>query len=184
VNRCFLQDHIYLHLNHLPPELLAERLPGISETAAIFAGVDVTKVRFCGLPRRLACGLCAVVTGGVSRVCMQAGALACLLCLLLATACQRDSSYLCRSGRDRGAVFVARKLLLGFFAVCDWPLLCVSETACISSQEWTWPRRCHCKRFASWLVLDLFAVLVVGRCVSARQQPSLQGVEVTKVRSN
>jgi succinate dehydrogenase/fumarate reductase flavoprotein subunit len=38
------QDHIYLHLNHLPPELLAERLPGISETAAIFAGVDVTKV--------------------------------------------------------------------------------------------------------------------------------------------
>ena len=38
------KDHIYLHLNHLPPELLAERLPGISETAAIFAGVDVTKV--------------------------------------------------------------------------------------------------------------------------------------------
>merc|ERR1719478_577935 len=36
-------DHIYLHLNHLLPELLAERLPGISETAAIFAGVDVTK---------------------------------------------------------------------------------------------------------------------------------------------
>lgn len=32
------KDHIYLHLNHLPPELLAERLPGISETAAIFAG--------------------------------------------------------------------------------------------------------------------------------------------------
>jgi succinate dehydrogenase/fumarate reductase flavoprotein subunit len=37
------KDHLYLHLNHLPPELLAERLPGISETAAIFAGVDVTK---------------------------------------------------------------------------------------------------------------------------------------------
>eukprot|EP00238_Polyblepharides_amylifera_P011771 CAMPEP_0196585770 /NCGR_PEP_ID=MMETSP1081-20130531/51924_1 /TAXON_ID=36882 /ORGANISM="Pyramimonas amylifera, Strain CCMP720" /LENGTH=535 /DNA_ID=CAMNT_0041907429 /DNA_START=408 /DNA_END=2015 /DNA_ORIENTATION=+ len=37
------KDHIYLHLNHLPPEVLAERLPGISETAAIFAGVDVTK---------------------------------------------------------------------------------------------------------------------------------------------
>lgn len=36
-------DHIFLHLNHLPPELLAERLPGISETAAIFAGVDVTR---------------------------------------------------------------------------------------------------------------------------------------------
>ena len=37
------KDHIFLHLNHLPPEVLAERLPGISETAAIFAGVDVTK---------------------------------------------------------------------------------------------------------------------------------------------
>ena len=46
------KDHIYLHLNHLPPELLAERLPGISETAAIFAGVDVTKVLLsrCLLP--------------------------------------------------------------------------------------------------------------------------------------
>lgn len=39
------KDHVYLHLNHLPPEILAERLPGISETAAIFAGVDVTKVQ-------------------------------------------------------------------------------------------------------------------------------------------
>merc|ERR1719262_818909 len=37
------KDHIYLHLDHLPPELLAERLPGISETASIFAGVDVTR---------------------------------------------------------------------------------------------------------------------------------------------
>jgi len=36
------KDHIYLHLDHLPADLLAERLPGISETAAIFAGVDVT----------------------------------------------------------------------------------------------------------------------------------------------
>lgn len=36
-------DHIYLHLNHLPPETLHERLPGISESARIFAGVDVTK---------------------------------------------------------------------------------------------------------------------------------------------
>jgi succinate dehydrogenase (ubiquinone) flavoprotein subunit len=49
------KDHIYLHLNHLPPELLAERLPGISETAAIFAGVDVTKVR----PTRRAVALIA-----------------------------------------------------------------------------------------------------------------------------
>ena len=36
-------DHIHLHLNHLPPETLAERLPGISESARIFAGVDLTK---------------------------------------------------------------------------------------------------------------------------------------------
>lgn len=38
-----LKDHIYLQLHHLPPETLKERLPGISETAHIFAGVDVTK---------------------------------------------------------------------------------------------------------------------------------------------
>jgi succinate dehydrogenase (ubiquinone) flavoprotein subunit len=44
------KDHIYLHLNHLPPEVLAERLPGISETAAIFAGVDVTKEPIPVLP--------------------------------------------------------------------------------------------------------------------------------------
>ena len=37
------KDHMHLHLSHLPPEALAERLPGISESAKIFAGVDVTK---------------------------------------------------------------------------------------------------------------------------------------------
>lgn len=37
------KDHIYLQLSHLSPETLAARLPGISETAQIFAGVDVTK---------------------------------------------------------------------------------------------------------------------------------------------
>ena len=36
-------DHIHLNLSHLPPDALAERLPGISESAKIFAGVDVTK---------------------------------------------------------------------------------------------------------------------------------------------
>jgi len=37
------KDYIHLHLEHIAPEVLAERLPGISETAKIFAGVDVTK---------------------------------------------------------------------------------------------------------------------------------------------
>mmetsp|Transcript_24577 Transcript_24577/g.61652 ORF Transcript_24577/g.61652 Transcript_24577/m.61652 type:complete len:647 (-) Transcript_24577:43-1983(-) len=37
------KDHALLQLSHLGPEILAERLPGISETAKIFAGVDVTK---------------------------------------------------------------------------------------------------------------------------------------------
>lgn len=44
------KDHCYLHLDHLPSDLLAERLPGISETAAIFAGVDVTKEPIPVLP--------------------------------------------------------------------------------------------------------------------------------------
>jgi succinate dehydrogenase / fumarate reductase flavoprotein subunit len=43
-------DHIFLHLDHLDPELLAERLPGISESAKIFAGVDVTKAPIPVLP--------------------------------------------------------------------------------------------------------------------------------------
>ncbi|WVR00293.1 succinate dehydrogenase [ubiquinone] flavoprotein subunit, mitochondrial [Kwoniella sp. CBS 9459] len=43
-------DHIYLQLSHLPSEILHERLPGISETAAIFAGVDVTKEPIPVLP--------------------------------------------------------------------------------------------------------------------------------------
>jgi succinate dehydrogenase / fumarate reductase flavoprotein subunit len=37
------KDHIMLHLEHLDPKTLHERLPGISETAKIFAGVDVTR---------------------------------------------------------------------------------------------------------------------------------------------
>ncbi|WP_126974890.1 succinate dehydrogenase flavoprotein subunit [Frigidibacter oleivorans] len=44
------KDHIFLHLNHLPPETLHERLPGISESAKIFAGVDVTKQPIPVLP--------------------------------------------------------------------------------------------------------------------------------------
>ena len=43
-------DHIHLHLNHLPPETLAERLPGISESARIFAGVDLTREPIPVLP--------------------------------------------------------------------------------------------------------------------------------------
>jgi len=37
------KDHMFLHLDHLDPAILAERLPGISESAKVFAGVDVTK---------------------------------------------------------------------------------------------------------------------------------------------
>jgi succinate dehydrogenase / fumarate reductase flavoprotein subunit len=38
-----LKDHAYLHLEHLDPAILHERLPGISESSMIFAGVDVTR---------------------------------------------------------------------------------------------------------------------------------------------
>ena len=43
-------DHIHLNLSHLPPEALQLRLPGISESARIFAGVDVTKEPIPVLP--------------------------------------------------------------------------------------------------------------------------------------
>jgi succinate dehydrogenase / fumarate reductase flavoprotein subunit len=44
------KDHIYLHIDHLDPEVIAERLPGISESALIFAGVDVTREPIPVLP--------------------------------------------------------------------------------------------------------------------------------------
>src|SRR6187401_3245094 len=44
------QDHIFLHLEHLGAEVIHERLPGIAETAKIFAGVDVTKQPIPVLP--------------------------------------------------------------------------------------------------------------------------------------
>ena len=44
------KDHIFLHLDHLDPKVLHQRLPGISETAKIFAGVDVTKAPIPVLP--------------------------------------------------------------------------------------------------------------------------------------
>lgn len=44
------KDHILLNLSHLPAEVLHQRLPGISETAMIFAGVDVTKEPIPVLP--------------------------------------------------------------------------------------------------------------------------------------
>jgi succinate dehydrogenase / fumarate reductase flavoprotein subunit len=44
------KDHIHLHLEHLGPEVIQERLPGIAETARIFAGVDVTREPIPVLP--------------------------------------------------------------------------------------------------------------------------------------
>ena len=44
------RDHVHLHLEHLGPDVIQERLPGIAETARIFAGVDVTKQPIPVLP--------------------------------------------------------------------------------------------------------------------------------------
>jgi len=44
------KDHIHLHLEHLDPSIIHQRLPGIAETAKIFAGVDVTKEPIPVLP--------------------------------------------------------------------------------------------------------------------------------------
>jgi len=44
------QDHIHLHLEHLGPEVIEERVPGIAESARIFAGVDVTREPIPVLP--------------------------------------------------------------------------------------------------------------------------------------
>ena len=44
------KDHIYLQLSHLPKALIHERLPGIAETASVFAGIDITKEPIPVLP--------------------------------------------------------------------------------------------------------------------------------------
>ncbi|HEV2746169.1 MAG TPA: succinate dehydrogenase flavoprotein subunit [Allosphingosinicella sp.] len=44
------KDHIYLHLDHIDPKILAERLPGITETGKVFAGVDLTRQPLPVLP--------------------------------------------------------------------------------------------------------------------------------------
>jgi succinate dehydrogenase / fumarate reductase flavoprotein subunit len=49
---CPEKDHMLLHIEHLPAEIIRERLPGISETARIFAGVDTTKEPIPVLPNR------------------------------------------------------------------------------------------------------------------------------------
>jgi succinate dehydrogenase/fumarate reductase flavoprotein subunit len=43
-------DHIHLQLSHLPSDVIMERLPGIAETAAIFAGIDITREPIPVLP--------------------------------------------------------------------------------------------------------------------------------------
>ncbi|MGI8943221.1 MAG: FAD-binding protein, partial [Qipengyuania sp.] len=44
------KDHIYLHLDHIDPKVLAERLPGITESGKIFAGVDLTRAALPVVP--------------------------------------------------------------------------------------------------------------------------------------
>jgi succinate dehydrogenase / fumarate reductase, flavoprotein subunit len=44
------KDHLYLHLDHLDPKILAERLPGITESAKVFAGVDLRRAPIPVLP--------------------------------------------------------------------------------------------------------------------------------------
>jgi succinate dehydrogenase / fumarate reductase flavoprotein subunit len=71
------KDHIHLHLEHLGPEVIAKRLPGIAETAMIFANVDVTRApipvqptvhyNMGGIPANLH-GEALTRSGGVERV--------------------------------------------------------------------------------------------------------------------
>ncbi len=72
------KDHIHLHLEHLDAKLLHERLPGISETAKTFAGVDVTKepipvlptvhYNMGGIPTNMRCEVVTIKNGSTSVV--------------------------------------------------------------------------------------------------------------------
>ena len=72
------KDHVYLQLHHLPPEVLHERLPGISETAAIFAGVDVTKEPIPVLPT-VHYNMGGIPTNYKGQVCVWDLGFACML---------------------------------------------------------------------------------------------------------
>ncbi len=71
-------DHIFLHLDHLAPDVLHARLPGISETAKVFAGVDVTKApipviptvhyNMGGIPTNLHCEVVTLKNGNPEAV--------------------------------------------------------------------------------------------------------------------
>ena len=63
------KDHIFLHLDHLEPAMLHERLPGISESARVFSGVDVTRQPIPVLPTAHYCmgGIPANYHGEVIR---------------------------------------------------------------------------------------------------------------------
>ena len=84
-------DHINLHLEHIDPDVLALRLPGISETAKVFAGVDVTRepipimptvhYNMGGIPTNYHGEVLAPSSGDPNRVCpglMAIGEAACV----------------------------------------------------------------------------------------------------------
>ena len=84
-------DHINLHLEHIDPDVLALRLPGISETAKVFAGVDVTRepipimptvhYNMGGIPTNYHGEVLAPSSGDTNRVCpglMAIGEAACV----------------------------------------------------------------------------------------------------------
>ena len=72
------KDHIFLHLDHLDPHIIEERLPGIAETAKIFSGVDVTKepipvlptvhYNMGGIPTNIHCEVVTVNNGNPDHV--------------------------------------------------------------------------------------------------------------------
>lgn len=64
------KDHIYLQLSHLPADVIHDRLPGISETASIFAGIDITRQFISVLPTVRYCmgGIPANVSGQVLSI--------------------------------------------------------------------------------------------------------------------
>lgn len=84
------KDHAYLHIEHLDPELIEKRLPGISETARVFADVDVTKepmpvVPTChynmgGIPTNYHCNVVTMQGGKVTEIpgLMAVGEAACV----------------------------------------------------------------------------------------------------------
>ena len=191
-----LKDHIDLHLEHLGPEVIKERLPGIAETARIFANVDVNKEPIPVLPTvhynmgGIPCNIHGEVTyrrDGVDTLVpglMTAGEAACVSVhganrlgsnsLLDLVVFGREARPLLRRGREARGLCIARSNPTVRMPRSRGWTLCVMRRARGEPPISVWTCSASCKSDA--------AVFRTARNTGRRQAPSRGGVRLVQGR--